>query len=85
MRERGLKIQELLLERININEAHIKDFETRLQGNEFSIKQMVSRIEQEYIDFANSRKRWKADFELAQKRAVQNMDAIKDMLYGCEN
>ena len=46
---------------------------------------MVSRIEQEYIDFANSRKRWKADFELAQKRAVQNMDAIKDMLYGCEN
>ena len=45
MEERGLEIQQLLLQRININEAHVADFETRLHGNESSIEQMAARIE----------------------------------------
>ena len=85
MEKKGLEMQQLLLQRIDINEAHVADFETRLHGNESSIEQMASRIEQEYKDFANNRKRWKADFQLAQNRAVQNTDAIKAMLHGCEN
>ena len=62
MKQKGLDMQKLLLERININEAHVTDFENRLKDNERDISLMMDRIDKEYKDFTNKRKRWKSDF-----------------------
>ena len=44
MRVKGLAMQELLLKRIEINEAHVIDFEARLKDNEREIQLMSARI-----------------------------------------
>ena len=74
----------MLLDRININETHVQDFEDRLKQSERVLTQLSERITQEYQDFANNRKRWKSDFAMATNKAVQNMEKIRDMLSGCE-
>lgn len=60
----------MLLDRININEAHVEDFEERLTLNERDLKNIKEQITQEYKDFANNRKRWKSDFAMATDKAV---------------
>ena len=60
----------MLLDRININEAHVEDFEERLKLNERDLKTIKEQISQEYKDFANNRKRWKSDFAMATDKAV---------------
>ena len=74
MRNKGLEMQKLLLERIEVNEAHVADFETRLQEIERNIERIGDRIEQEYRDFIASRRRWKSDFELAADKSKSNIE-----------
>lgn len=85
MKQKGIEVQKMLLNRINVNEAHVEDFEERLKLNERDLKTIKEQITQEYKDFANNRKRWKSDFAMATDKAVQNMDKIRSMLSGCEN
>ena len=85
MKQKGIEVQTLLLNRINVNEEHVEDFENRLKLNERELYTMAERIGQEYKDFANNRKRWKSDFALATDKAIQNMEKIRSMLSGCEN
>ena len=63
-------MEKLLLERINVTETHVKDFEVRLGANETQIKRMKEQIEQEYHDFSNQRKRWKTEFDHASEKAI---------------
>lgn len=74
----------MLLERINVVEAQVLDFDERLKLNERTLESIQDRINQEYKDFANNRKRWKSDFAMATDKAVNNMEKIRSMLSGCE-
>ena len=49
-------------------EDHVHDFEKRLQDNERDIRLMSDRLQQEYNDFCNARKRWKSDFQNADEK-----------------
>ena len=85
MTQKGIEVQNMLLDRVNVNEAHVRDFEERLKLMEREVGTLSNRINQEYKDFANNRQRWKSDFAMATDKAVQNMDKIKNMLSGCES
>ena len=65
-----MEAQRMLLERMNINEVAVVNFEKRLTFNEKELDTMAKRIEQEYKDFANARRRWKSDFDKATQQAV---------------
>ena len=44
------------------------------------MKLLMDRIEQEYKDFTNNRKRWKSDFSLATTKATQMMTDVSQTL-----
>ena len=50
------------MSRIQASEAAVKEFASRLEVNEREIHMMSERMDQEYKDFVQARKRWKSDF-----------------------
>lgn len=49
-------------------EQSVQDFKVRLETNERNIKIMTDRMQQEYNDFVQARKRWKSDFKTADNK-----------------
>ena len=44
MKRKGIEVQEMLLNRINVNESHVVDFEERLKLNERELKTLKEQI-----------------------------------------
>ena len=85
LRQRGFEMQEKLMHRIDEAEGTVIDFKERLQENERDLKIMTARMEQEYKDFVQARKRWKSDFQTADKKNQEHIERVHAMIGGCEN
>ena len=46
---------------------------------------MTGRMEQEYLDFLQMRKRWKSDFQSADQKNKEHIERVHGMIGGCEN
>ena len=73
------------MSRIQASEAAVKEFASRLEVNEREIHMMSERMDQEYKDFVQARKRWKSDFQSADKKNKEHIERVHGMIGGCEN
>ena len=46
---------------------------------------MIDRMQQEYTDFLQARKRWKSDFQSADSKNKEHIERVHSMIGGCEN
>ena len=76
LRQKGFELQEQLLERVNTSEAHVQDFEKRLTVNQREIRLMEERIEQEYKDFLQNRRKWKSEFAHAHDNSLSHLQRV---------